>query len=94
MGSVLFTAKSEPAIDWSEIESRLQEISAGSRPSDAVEPLATLANDPLATALGERAVSLSPYQDIFTEFRAATEASASTPSQSAAALDRAQADSK
>jgi hypothetical protein len=57
LGRVLFTAKAEPAnagpaIDWSEIESRLQEISAGAKPAGD-EPLdltpeasATLANDP------------------------------------------------
>ena len=44
MGRVLFSPKSEPAVDWSEIESRLQEISTG--PSDLpVEPSATLAHD-------------------------------------------------
>ena len=57
MGRVLFTAKAEPAkagpaIDWSEIESRLQEISAGAKPAGdepsdlAPEASATLANDP------------------------------------------------
>ena len=47
MGHVLFSAKSEPAIDWSEIEYRLQEISAPAGSSDLpVEPSATLANDP------------------------------------------------
>ena len=59
MGRVLLTPRSEPAVDWSEIESRLQEISAPARPSDLaaepllsieaslpVEPSATLANDP------------------------------------------------
>ncbi len=50
MGRIRFTPRSEPAIDWSEIESRLQEISAGARPTDvAVEPSVALAND-LATA--------------------------------------------
>jgi hypothetical protein len=47
LGRVLFTAKSEPAIDWSEIEFRFQEISAPARSSDLpVEPSATLAHDP------------------------------------------------
>ena len=47
MGRVLFTAKSEPAIDWSEIESRLQEISAPAGSSELpVEPSARLAHDP------------------------------------------------
>jgi hypothetical protein len=51
-------AKAGPAIDWSEIESRLPEISAGAKqagdePLDlAPEASATLANDPsLATDL-------------------------------------------
>jgi hypothetical protein len=50
LGRIRFPPRSEPAIDWSEIESRLQEISAGTRPTDlAVDPSVTLAND-LATA--------------------------------------------
>jgi hypothetical protein len=57
LGRVLFTAKATsdpgPAINWSEIESRLQEIAAGPRASDLppdlpIEPSATLANDPPA----------------------------------------------
>jgi hypothetical protein len=47
LGRILFAAKSEPAIDRSEIESRLQEISTPVRLSDLpVEPSATLAHDP------------------------------------------------
>jgi hypothetical protein len=57
LGRVLFAAmvepaKAGPAIDWSEIESRLPEISAGAKqtgdePLDlAPEASATLANDP------------------------------------------------
>ena len=50
MGRIRFTPRSEPVIDWSEIESRLQEISAGARPTDLpVDPSVTLANG-LATA--------------------------------------------
>ena len=50
MGRVLITPKSVPAIDWSEIESHLQEISTGARPTDLpVDPSVALAND-LATA--------------------------------------------
>ena len=68
MGRVLFTAKAEPAkagpaIDWSEIESRLHEISAGIKPagdepSDLVpEASATLGNDPsLANAPRQRTI--------------------------------------
>jgi hypothetical protein len=55
MGRVLFTPKSEPtkaepAIDWSEVESRLQEISAPAHlsPDTAIEHSVTLANDPPA----------------------------------------------
>jgi hypothetical protein len=57
LGRVLFTAKATPeaeqAINWSEIESRLQEIAAGPRPSDLppnlpIESSVTLANDPPA----------------------------------------------
>jgi hypothetical protein len=57
LGRVLFTAKAAanagPTINWSEIESRLQEIAAGPRPSDLppdlpIEPSVTLANDPPA----------------------------------------------
>jgi len=56
LGRVSFTskpkpAKAEPVIDWSEIESRLQEISAPARASAdlsdlPIEPSATLAHDP------------------------------------------------
>jgi hypothetical protein len=61
LGRISFTAmvepaKAGPAIDWSEIESRLPEISAGAKQADdepldlAAEASATLANDPsLAT---------------------------------------------
>ena len=106
MGRVLFTPRSEPAVDWSEIGSRLQEISAPARPSDLaaepllsieaslpVEPSATLANDPaffdespatmdqavsfpgdprvMLSSLSEAVLSLSPHQDIITEFQVA-----------------------
>jgi hypothetical protein len=58
LGRVLFPAKAEatkaePKLNWSEIESRLQEISAPSpasvsaaEPSLPLEPSATLAHDP------------------------------------------------
>jgi hypothetical protein len=47
LGRVLFNSKSEPAVDWSEIESRLQEISTPAGSSDhSVEPSAGLAHDP------------------------------------------------
>jgi hypothetical protein len=56
LGRISFTskpkpAKAEPVIDWSEIESRLQEISAPARASADLsdlpnEPSATLAHDP------------------------------------------------
>jgi hypothetical protein len=53
LGRVFFTAKAEPKINWSEIEARLQEISAPPPASDCpveaslpVEPSATLAHDP------------------------------------------------
>ena len=61
MGRVLFTAKAEPAkaepaINRSEIEARLQEISAPAQAGDLpaetflpVEPSATLAQDPSLT---------------------------------------------
>jgi hypothetical protein len=50
LGRVLFTPRSEPAIDWSEIESRLQEISTGAPSLDLpIEPSATIANDPSAS---------------------------------------------
>jgi hypothetical protein len=57
LGRISFTskpkpAKAEPVIDWSEIETRLQEISAPARAfadlSDLpIEPSATLAHRPL-----------------------------------------------
>jgi hypothetical protein len=56
LGRISFTskfkpAKAEPVIDWFEIESRLQEISAPARASAdlsdlPIEPSATLAHDP------------------------------------------------
>jgi hypothetical protein len=43
---VLFSPNAEPAIDWFEIESRLQNILTGARPADLpVGPSVTLAND-------------------------------------------------
>ena len=78
MGRVLFAAKAEPVIDWSEIESRFQEISAPVRPSDfPAQPSMPITHDPLATAPSDDAVSLSPNRDNFSEFQAAAEASAS-----------------
>ncbi|MGY4496075.1 hypothetical protein ACVWYH_000002 [Bradyrhizobium sp. GM24.11] len=51
MGRVLFTPKSEAAVDWSVIEVRFQDISALARSLDhaadlEIEPSATLVNDP------------------------------------------------
>jgi len=48
VGRVVFNRKAEPAVDWSEIESRLQDISNPSRSSSDVpiESSVTLANDP------------------------------------------------
>ena len=64
MGRVLFTPKSEPAVDWSEIESRLQEISAPSNFSHLPsEPSATLANDPPESTSGDFVVLLPSHQD-------------------------------
>ena len=92
MSRVLFSAKSEPANDWSGIQSRLQGISAPAGSSDLpVEPSATLAHDPAVAdepaatrdqpvsipgdpleilfLPSDGAVSLSPHQDILTEFQ-------------------------
>jgi hypothetical protein len=105
LGRVFFTAKAEtakrePAINWSEIESRLQEILAPARAGDCpaetslpVGASLTLAHDPaffdelpvttdqpmsipgdpldLPSSLSEAIASLSPHQDIITEFQAA-----------------------
>ena len=65
MGHVLFTAKAEPAkaepaIDWSEIESRLQEISAGAKPAGD-EPL-DLAPEASATLATTRRSPNDPHQ--------------------------------
>lgn len=62
MGRVVFTPKAEPAIDWSEVEPRLQDISSISNISLAA--FAVLANDPILNnpillASGDRVVSLS-----------------------------------
>jgi len=47
LGRVLFTSKSEPAIDWPEIKSCFQEISTPARFHDLpVAPPATLAHEP------------------------------------------------
>lgn len=53
MGRVVFTKEGEAALDWSEIESRLQDISAVSPPSHLSsdtqpDPAASLTGDPLA----------------------------------------------
>jgi hypothetical protein len=95
LGRVLFSAKAEPAITWSGIESRGREISAPVRASEIpFEPSATIVSDPPVTAPRDGAVSLSPYQAIFSGFQAAAEASASMPYQSAGALNCVQVDSK
>jgi hypothetical protein len=51
LGRVVFTRKAEPAFDWHQIESRLQDISAASPssrlpPNLPLEPSASPANDP------------------------------------------------
>jgi len=62
LGRVVFTRKAEAAVDWFEIESRLQDISVSSDIS--IAPSAALANDPTLIASGERVVSLSSHHDI------------------------------
>ncbi len=76
MGRVVFTpqveptkagpVKAEPGIDWSEVESRLQEISAPARlsPDTAIEHSVTLANDPPASnqpeVIGNQPAAIEP----------------------------------
>jgi hypothetical protein len=104
---VLFTSKSLLAAGLFEIESRLQEISSSSRPSDLpVEPFATLATDPPLTAdpvinsgdllfsPSDDVASLSPHQDSTSEFWTASKASASRSSESGALLNRVRVASK
>jgi hypothetical protein len=52
LGRVVFTKKAEPTVDWSEVESRLQDISTPSSQSFdlPIEPSVTLANDPPAAS--------------------------------------------
>ena len=59
MGRVVFTKKAEPTVDWSEIESRLQNSSTPSSQSSdlPVDPSVTLANDPPAAT--DEAVTVS-----------------------------------
>jgi hypothetical protein len=59
LGRVVFTPKAEPTVDWSEFESRLQDISTPSPQSSdlRVEPSVTLANDPVP--LNDEAVTAS-----------------------------------
>ena len=66
MGRVVFTPKAEPAIDWSEIESRLQDISSSDIPLARSAALANdpILNDPILLASGDRVVSLPPHHDI------------------------------
>src|SRR5437016_4452606 len=107
VGRVLFTSKSLPAAGWFEIESRLQEISSSSRPSDIpIEPSVTLATDSPVTADPvidsgdllfspiDGAPSLSPHQDTTAEFWTASKASASRSSESDALLTRVRIASK
>jgi hypothetical protein len=68
LGRVLFAAKAEltkvePAINWSEIESRLQEISPPARAPDiSADPAVPIASDPPATAPSDdSAVTLSRH---------------------------------
>lgn len=76
MGRVVFTRKAEPAVDWSEIESRLQDISTSSRSHPLIGPPAALTNDSRESASDGSVVSLSSHQDVIPEFQAATAASA------------------
>jgi hypothetical protein len=104
---VLFASKSLLAAGWIEIESRLQEISNSSRPSDIpIEPSETLATDPPGTVDpvinsgcllfspidGEP--SLSPHQDSTVEFWTASKASAPWLFESDASLNRVRVASK
>jgi hypothetical protein len=61
VGRVVFTPKSEPAVDWSEIESRLQDIS-NSSPELPIEASAGSTIGPAQSALA--AVSLVSHEDI------------------------------
>ena len=64
LGRVRFTPRSEPAIDWSETESGLREISAPFNFSHLPsEPSATLANDPPGSASGDFILLLPSHQD-------------------------------
>ena len=96
MGRIRFTPRSEPAIDWSEIDSRLQEISAGARPTDLpVDPSVALAND-LATANDPTLTNDPPVTSdppVINRRSARGEASASVPSQSATVFNRVRAGS-
>jgi hypothetical protein len=66
VGRVLFASKSEPAIDWCEIESRLHESVADDQP---------VANDPLVTSdlpvsnFGDPLVMLQPVLKPFASKR-------------------------
>src|SRR5207245_777662 len=92
VGRVFFTSKSLLAAGWCEIESRLQDISSSSRPSDIpIEPSVTLATDPPVTA--DQAIdsgdllsspsggapSLSPRQDTTAEFWTARASASKSP---------------
>jgi len=107
VGGVFFTSKSLLAAGWCQIESRLQDISSSSRPSNVpIEPSVTLAIDPPVTADPvidsgdllfspiDGAPSLFPHQDTTAEFWTASRASASRSSESDALLNRVRVASK
>ena len=65
MGGVAFTGKSEPAYDWSELESRSQDVSKPCASSNLpVEPSASLANDPPAIDASPRAAPEADRSDL------------------------------
>ena len=91
MGRVVFAKRAEP-VDWLQIESRLQDISACSTSDVAIAPPRDLATDLPVTAPGEDVVSLSHDQD-FPEVQAAIAVFDSITSHSATAFNRARAGS-
>lgn len=61
MGRVVFTGSAKPVIDWSGIESRLQDISAPSNSSaPSIKPIVSVVLDP--TQCGSDVASLSSHQ--------------------------------
>jgi hypothetical protein len=79
LGRVVFPRPAEPAVDWSEIESRLRDISNSFDASSdlTIEPAVIMANDPPAFII--HSASIEPIASVANNLPASNDLSAATP---------------